>query len=222
MTWSVTSVLILVGGMAIAYLLGSVNFAIIITRLFGKGDIRQYGSGNAGMTNVLRTVGKGAAALTLVGDFCKGIVSVLIVRLLCQLILGTGCPILMEYFVAFAALLGHLFPLYYGFKGGKGILVSAGALLILSPWSLLICLAGFLICTAVTRYVSVGSLAAAILFPLGNLVVTRLEYGHIVWPEVLLALPISLLIIVMHRSNIGRLIHHSENKISLRKKPDIK
>lgn len=218
MTLTAPMVLILIGGMIIGYLLGSVNFAIIITRLFGKGDIRKYGSGNAGMTNVLRTVGKTAAALTLIGDFCKGIVSVLIVRLLCWLIIGTDCPIAMEYIVAFAALLGHLFPLYYGFKGGKGILVSAGAMLILNPWSLLICLVGFLIITVFTKYVSVGSLVAAVLYPLSNILTTWLRYGAVSWIEVVLALPISLLIIYMHRANIERLLHHSENKISLKKK----
>ena len=205
MAFTGASILILIAGMIAGYLLGSVNFAIIITRLCGKGDIRKYGSGNAGMTNVLRTVGKGAAALTLLGDFCKGILSVLFVRLLLMLFVG-GDHIVCDYLVAFSALLGHVFPLYYGFKGGKGILVSAGCLLILSPWSLLLCLIVFLILAASTRYISLGSLGAAVMAPLGNLLVSYLKYGRISWLEVVLMLPISLLIIYLHHQNISRLI----------------
>ena len=160
MVWNTASVLVLIGSILIAYLLGSVNFAIIITKLFKKGDIRDYGSGNAGMTNVLRTVGKGAAALTLLGDFSKGILSVLIMRLLMFLCCGITDTSLLDYIVALAALMGHLFPVFYGFKGGKGILVSAGAMLILNPWSLLICLAVFLLFACLTRYISAGSIAA--------------------------------------------------------------
>lgn len=218
MTWNLVTVLILAAGMVVGYLLGSVNFAIIITRLCGKGDIRDYGSGNAGMTNVLRTVGKGAAALTLVGDFSKGILSVLFVRLLLFFLGDVSNTVLFDYLVAYAALLGHVFPLYYHFKGGKGILVSAGALLILSPWSFLICIGTFLIMTACTRYVSVGSITAAVAYPLGNILVTYLQYGDVIWLEVLLAVPITILIIWLHRTNIGRLLSHSENRLSFRKK----
>lgn len=217
MAFTGTSILILAIGMVAGYLLGSVNFAIIITRLFGKGDIRKYGSGNAGMTNVLRTVGKGAAGLTLLGDFSKGILSVLLVRLLLLLFVG-GDNIVCDYLVAFSALLGHVFPLYYGFKGGKGILVSAGCLLILNPWALLLCLTVFLILAALTRYVSLGSLGAAVTAPLGNLLVSYWKYGHISWIQVILMLPISLLIIYLHRQNIVRLIHGTENKVSFQKK----
>jgi len=219
MIWNLTSVLLLLAGMAAGYLLGSVNFAIIITKLFGKGDIRDCGSGNAGMTNVLRTVGKGAAALTLLGDFSKGILSVLFVRLLLFLFAPEiTSTVFFDYFVAYAALLGHVFPLFYRFKGGKGILVSAGALLILSPWSFLLCLGAFLILAFATRYVSAGSLAAAVTYPLGNLLVTYLQYGHVVWLEVLLAVPIGAFVIWLHRANIHRLLTHTESKVSFKKK----
>lgn len=218
MTWTTTGILVLVAGMVIGYLLGSINFAIIITRLFGKGDIRKYGSGNAGMTNVLRTVGKGAAGLTLLGDLSKGLLAILAVRLLVFLFPEAVGGMMFDYLVAFAALLGHVFPVFYGFRGGKGILVSAGAMAVLSPWSLLICLTAFLIVTSLTRYVSAGSLTAAVSYPLANMLVTFLQYGQIVWLEVLLAVPVSLLIIYLHRANIGRLFQGTENKVSFRKK----
>ena len=218
MTWNWIVLLVLIGSVVLGYLLGSVNFAIIITRLFGKGDIRQYGSGNAGMTNVLRTVGKGAAALTLLGDFCKGIVSVTVLRLLFYYVLGSQSPIWCEYLVAYAALLGHVFPVFYGFRGGKGILVSAGAMLILSPWSLAICVTAFLIVVALTRYVSAGSITAAVAYPLANVLVSWLDTGAIDWMLAVLAIPISLFIIFLHRANISRLRAGTENKISFRKK----
>lgn len=218
MIWNWQTIVILIVCILAGYLLGSVNFAIIITRLFGKGDIRQYGSGNAGMTNVLRTVGKGAAALTLLGDFCKGIVSVLLLRLLLYFCAGVTDFILGEYLVAYASLLGHVFPLYYKFRGGKGILVSAGAMLILSPWSLLICLLGFLIVTTLTRYVSAGSITAALLYPVANLLVSWLRMGSPDWLLMLLAVPIALLVVYLHHANIQRLLSGTESKLSFHKK----
>lgn len=209
--------IILIVCMLVGYCLGSINFAIIVTRLFGKGDIRQYGSGNAGMTNVLRTVGKSAAALTLLGDFSKGILSVLLLRLLFWGIADASTAVWHEYLVAYAALLGHVFPVFYGFRGGKGILVSAGSMLILSPRSLLICLAGFLIVTLITRYISAGSITAAILYPFANLFVFRTEIGQLNWTLMLLAIPISLLVIYLHRENIRRLANGTERKVSLKK-----
>lgn len=216
-----SEILCIISSAIIAYLLGSINFAIIITRAFIHDDIRKHGSGNAGFTNVLRTVGTGPAVLTLLGDFLKGILSVLILRFLlfiCQsdsqlaLVLG-------EYFVIYAALSGHVFPIYYNFKGGKGILVSFGAMLILSPFSGLVCLIGFLIATSITKYVSFGSIIAAILFPISILILALTTQNTSMY-EVLLTLPVSLLVIYMHRANIKRLLNHSEHKISFKKKAE--
>ncbi len=211
------SVLIFVGAI-IAYLLGSANFAIIISRAIAHDDIRNHGSGNAGLTNVLRTLGKGPAILTLLGDFSKGIISVIVIRLLLHFFAGVDDYYIGDYIVAFAALIGHVFPIYYGFKGGKGILVSFGALMILSPLAGLICFTGFLIIVVLTKYVSLGSLVAAILYPLSTMLVTHLQRGVIDWVEVLWTLPISVLIIYMHRANVKRLLKHEENKISFRSK----
>lgn len=206
-------------GAIVAYLLGSINFAIIITRLFGKGDIRDFGSGNAGMTNVLRTVGKTAASITLLGDFLKGFIAVFLMRLFLMLV-GISGSYFGDYIAIYAALLGHIFPIFYGFRGGKGILVSFGAAMVLSPIAGLISLAGFLIVTLISRYISLGSLVAAVLFPTGialcNLLFFPGEVGGIT--EVLLSIPIGGMIIFMHRSNIVRLLNHTENKLSFKKK----
>lgn len=218
MEWTITSTLVLAAGMVAAYLLGSINFAIIVTRLFKKGDIRDYGSGNAGMTNVLRTVGKTAALLTLLGDFSKGILSVLFVRLLVLLFHVPGDIVIFDYLVAFAALLGHLFPVFYGFKGGKGILVSAGAMLILSPWALLCCFVAFMLFAATTRYISLGSIVAGVMYPVANLFLTWMQYGSVHWTEVILSALIGALAIFMHRANIKRLLSGTESKVSFKKK----
>lgn len=214
-------VLVYAAGAVIAYLLGSINFAIIITKLFSKGDIRDYGSGNAGMTNVLRTVGKGAAAITLAGDFLKGFIAVFIMRMLLVLICGVPESLPGDYLAVYGAFFGHVFPLYYGFKGGKGILVSFGAIMVLSPFAGLICLAGFLITVTLSKYISLGSILAAILFPIGVIIVNSLTGASALntWLEPLLALPITGLIIFLHRQNIKRLLSHTENKLSFKKKP---
>lgn len=209
----IIAIVILAASSIIGYLLGSVNFAIIVTRVIAHDDIRKHGSGNAGMTNVLRTLGKGPALVTLIGDFSKGIIAVLIYRILLMLVLGASSQD-GEYIVAFAALLGHLFPIFYGFKGGKGVLVSFGALIILAPMSALICLAVFIIVTAVSRYISLGSIVAAAVFPLANALIS-VQNGEVDWHRVVFSIPIALLIIFMHRGNIKRLASHSENKISL-------
>lgn len=217
---------VLVIGFVIAYLLGSVNFAIIITSLFKKGDIRDYGSGNAGMTNVLRTVGKTAAALTLVGDFLKGIIAVLIMRALMNaFVFGGGssfwsifaqAEIFSDYIAIYGALLGHVFPIFYKFKGGKGILVSFGAIVILSPPAAAVCLVTFIIVVVFTKYVSLGSIIAAVVFSIA-IAASNLIFQNTLTYEVLMALPVSAMIIFMHRANIKRLLNHNENKISFKK-----
>ena len=214
----IITILCLLAMVVLSYLFGSVNFAIIVTRLFAKKDIRDFGSGNAGMTNVLRTLGKGPAALTFLGDFAKGALSVLITRLVFTVLLKQPDNFVVEYAAAFSALLGHIFPLYYGFKGGKGIAVSAGALIALSPLAFLCCLVVFLVFFLITKIVSVGSIACAVAFPISVLVL-KLCFGepHVLL-ETLLAALIALLVIYMHRGNIVRLVHGEENSFSKKKK----
>ena len=148
----------------VAYLIGSINFAIIVTKLFAKKDIRDFGSGNAGMTNVLRTLGKGPAVLVTLGDFLKGVLAVVIGRLILHL-LGGGAPFYGDYLLGLMAMLGHCFPIFYGFRGGKGILVSAGVILMLNWRVLLIILAVFLLVVVFTKTVSLGSISAAAAYP---------------------------------------------------------
>ncbi len=182
----------------IAYLLGSIPFGLILTRLAGTGDIRAIGSGNIGATNVLRTGRKGLAAATLLGDALKGTLAVLAVGWL----LGREAALI----AAFGAFLGHLFPVWLAFKGGKGVATYIGVLLGLAwPAALLFCLV-WLAVAATTRYSSLSALIASVSAPLflwwnGN------------GAEALLFLLLSMLLWVMHRANISRLMEGSEGKI---------
>ncbi len=206
---------------AVAYLLGSINFAIIITKAVLHKDIRDFGSGNAGMTNVLRTVGKGPAALTLLGDFLKGAAAVLLGHLIFAYIGNQPDWLLGGYLSGFFALLGHLFPLYYGFKGGKGIATCAGVLAVLDWRVLLIILAVFLIVTAISRYVSLGSVCAAVAYPISTLCLRLWEESPAIWSDTAMAVLIAAVVIIMHRQNIKRLLSGTENKIGQKKKqPD--
>lgn len=216
---TLTAVICLILSVVISYLLGSINFAIIVTRIFQKKDIRDYGSGNAGMTNVLRTLGKGPAALTFLGDFAKGVAAVWIARFLFAFVAHQPDNFVVEYAAAFAALLGHIFPVYYGFKGGKGVAVSAGALIALSPLAFVCCLGVFLIGMLTTKIVSVGSIACAVAFPIALFIIRTIQGEPHVGLEVLLGALISLLVIYMHRSNIVRLIHGEENSFRKKKGP---
>ena len=199
----------------LSYLLGSLSFAVIVSKLLEKDDVRDHGSGNAGMTNVLRTYGKGPAALTLLGDFSKGVVAVLLGRWIFQ---WMGITVLDAGQVAgLFALLGHIFPLYFHFKGGKGVLTSAGMIAVINPVVL-----GMLVVIVVpviflTRIVSVGSLLAAVLYPLLTAVVLYVQ-NQPVWGDTLFAAAFAVIVIFMHRENIVRLIHGTENRFGSKKK----
>lgn len=207
------TMLCLIAAAGLAYLVGSVNFAIIITRAFAKQDIREFGSGNAGMTNVFRTLGKGPAALTLVGDFLKGVVVVWIGRMLLTLIAKQPDFFMADYICAFCGLLGHCFPIFYRFKGGKGVLVSAGALLALCPMAFLCCLMAFGIGLAATKIVSVGSIVAAIAFAPAILVIRTFQSAPYPAVQAGMALFIGGMILVMHRGNIKRLMRGQEPRL---------
>ncbi len=186
------------------YLLGSLNFALIISRRFYGEDIRTKGSGNAGMTNMLRTYGKGAAALTLLGDMLKAVFA----SLFGYLFLGvTGA-----YLAGLFCILGHMFPIFYRFKGGKGVVTTAVMILMLNPIIFAILLLMFAIIVIGTRYISLGSVMCALLWPL---LVHRIEGPG---ANVLLTIGIAALIVFMHRGNIKRLYEGKESKVSLKKK----
>ncbi len=210
-------VLALVLSGVVAYLIGSVNFAIIVTRIFAHEDIRKYGSGNAGMTNVLRTLGKGPAALVTIGDFCKGALAVLISYLLLRTVGGTEPPFYTNYVVAVMVLLGHCFPVFYGFRGGKGILVSAGVILVLNPLILLALLAIFLVVVIASRIVSLASITVAVAYPILTLIFGLVgQDPYLLW-DVLVALCVGGAVVWMHRANIRRLIDGTEHKFGQKK-----
>lgn len=189
-----------------AYLLGSINSAILVSKLYAGDDIRNHGSGNAGMTNVLRTYGKGPAALTAIGDFGKGALAVLIGRLIFH-ILGIE-NVDGGYVAGFFALLGHLFPIYFGFKGGKGVLTSSGVVLVLHPLMFFV-LALIVIPTMfITKIVSLGSILAAVLFPIATFFFCGMRFNL----DLVFSLLISGVVIYMHRANIKRLLNGTEHK----------
>lgn len=198
MTRNLLSILIVI---VAGYLLGSISTGVVLSRLFAKTDIRSQGSGNAGTTNMLRVLGRKMALLTFIGDMLKGIIAVFIGKWLIGGELG-------GLFGVVGAVLGHYYPLYFGFKGGKGIATSFGSLLFVFPVQALLAFAVFLILVAVTHYVSVGSIAAAITLPL-LIVITRFQEPTL-W---IITVCIGASVVWRHRANIKRLMNHTENKL---------
>lgn len=201
----------------VSYIIGCANFAIITCKLLYNKDIRDYGSGNAGMTNVARTFGKVPAVIVTIGDFAKGAIAMLIAHLIAGLFGLSNFPFYGSYIVAICVMLGHCFPVFYGFRGGKGILVSAGVILVLNPWILLILIAIFLIVFLISRIVSLGSISVAAMYPVLTLIFGLLQ-GHdtVIW-DTLVALVIGGLVIFFHRANIKRLLNGTENSFKKKK-----
>lgn len=207
----------------IAYLIGSVNFSILISKKVAGFDVREKGSGNAGTTNMLRSVGKGAAAITLILDILKGVVAIYVAILYGNIVsklanIEVDNSILVQIAGIFV-IVGHTFPIYFGFKGGKGVATALGILLTTNYQIGLICLVFAIILIALTRMVSVGSLAAAILFPVLTLFLAK-ENFIVEGNYILYSVIIALIVIFNHRSNVKRLLNGTENKISLKKKED--
>ncbi|NLX63330.1 MAG: glycerol-3-phosphate 1-O-acyltransferase PlsY [Clostridiaceae bacterium] len=194
----------------VGYLLGSINTSIIVSKVFYKTDIREYGSGNAGTTNVLRTFGRTAALAVLVGDFLKGVLACLIGRYVFGEINPGSGVYLGEYFAGLFSVIGHNWPVYFNFKGGKGVLTSFAVILMFSPLAALICLGVFIIIVAVTRYVSLGSMLSAILF-----LVLAFIFNEPL-PMLLIGTILVALIIIRHNSNIKRLLAGNEKKITFK------
>lgn len=184
-----------------AYLMGSVSTGVLLSRMLTHDDIRKEGSGNAGTTNMLRVHGRGMAALTLAGDMLKGILAVLLGY---ALIGGARGGML----AALGAVLGHNFPCFFGFKGGKGIATSFGCLLMIFPVQAIFAFAVFLLVFFVTHYVSAGSVCAAVALPLA--IVLTVPFDPVIWVA---AIFLGLLAIARHKKNIVRLLHGEESKI---------
>lgn len=200
----------------IAYLIGSINFSVIISKKVAGFDVREKGSGNAGSTNMLRSVGKGAAVLTLLCDILKGVVAILIAIGIGNLVKDADKGLLVQI-AGVAVVLGHTFPIFFGFKGGKGVATSLGILL-MTNWQIgLICLVFALVLMALTQMVSLGSCAAAVLFPVLTLFIKEhyivAEGGNYFIYSVILA----VIVLYNHRSNIKRMLNGTENKLSFKK-----
>ncbi len=203
------------GVIAAAYLLGSLNFAIIISAKQYKQDIRNYGSNNAGMTNMMRTYGRKAAALTLIGDALKAVVSCSIG----YLVLGQ----MGAYMAGLFCIVGHIFPIYYKFKGGKGVVTAGITILMCNPIAFLIVITIFLIIVIFTRYISLGSVMSVLLYPL---ILDRVDKLLPVWGVYentegsvggVFAVIIAVLITYKHWQNIVRLFNGTESKFSFKK-----
>lgn len=198
---------------AVAYLIGSVNFGVLLSKKMYGADVRTQGSGNAGATNMLRSFGAKAGVLTLLGDAAKGYIAVMLARCL----LGSACG----YVAALFAILGHAFPIYFHFKGGKGVAVSLGSVLALNWVTAIMLVIIFVLVAATTKYVSLGSMTAAAFFP----IITDRIKGFVIrgagqMPMIapFIAFLIGALIVWLHRSNLKRLFNKTEPKIELHKK----
>ncbi len=205
---------------AISYLFGSVNSAIILSRLIYKDDIRNHGSGNAGLTNMLRTYGKLSALLTLLGDLLKTALAILSAGIFFGFQYTAGISVCEYcYMAGLFAVLGHAFPVFYGFKGGKGVLATATMALILAPIPFLILIILFIAIVAISKYVSLGSVCAGMLFPV--LVNGYYMFAFEKPPMPITAIStilIAILIVWLHRANLERISNRTENKISFSSK----
>jgi glycerol-3-phosphate acyltransferase PlsY len=226
-----TATLLTLGGIllciVIPYLLGSVNFGLIISNKKFHDDIRTHGSGNAGTTNMLRTYGKRAAALTLLGDMLKAVIAVG----LGYLIVGTNIIAenpetgkLFHYedqfgaaIAGFFVMMGHMFPIFFKFKGGKGVATSAMVILMISPITCLFCLLIFIIIVVGTRYVSLGSVMGLIFYPI---LLTAFSGGQNPTACAMSVL-MALAVVFMHRENLKRLREGTERKITFKKKKPV-
>ncbi len=194
----------------IAYFIGSISFSVIFSRKFAGFDVRDKGSKNAGATNVLRTVGKKAALLTLLCDALKGVVAVLIAIIAGKIWTNVDVE-LLKYLAGFFAILGHTFPIFFEFRGGKGVATAIGVLITLN-WKIgLICLIFGLIVIAFTKMVSVGSILSAVLYPILTAFMTNFKFSSLI-----LSILIALMIIFNHRENLKRIKKGTENKISFK------
>ncbi len=200
----------------LAYLVGSVNFSILLSRALGGKDIRKSGSGNAGATNMLRTYGKKMGVLTLILDILKGVICVLLAKFLASSADHANSAVL-PYIAGVCVVLGHNFPLYFGFKGGKGVATSLGVVLVLD-WKIgLLVAACAILIMAITRYVSLGSILGGAAFIVVELIkaLVQKNFNPV---QILCVLIIGGLLIARHHANIKRLLNGTENKLGAKPK----
>lgn len=212
----------------ISYLIGSLNSPIIVCKLLKGKDVREYGSNNAGLTNVLRVFGKGPALVTLLCDLAKGVIAVVLCRVMCAYVFDAvyfNDTHFIGYIAGISVMLGHCFPVFYGFHGGKGVLIAATTLLAIDPITCAFAVSIFAVLLAATKYVSVGSIFAAISYPVFTFVNQSFLYRSLfpdkyyaVVPNTIVGVCICVLIVSLHHANIGRLLNGTENKFGQKNK----
>ena len=199
-----------------AYAIGSINFSVIISKKIAGFDVREKGSGNAGTTNMLRSVGKKAALLTLICDTLKGVIAVLLALIIGKMFKNVDKALLVQI-AGILVVVGHTFPIFFEFKGGKGVATSLGVLLMIN-WKIgLICLVFAVVIMAVSRIVSMGSIGAAILFPVltlffsTNFIVAVNGIKYFIFSLILAGI-----VVFNHRANVRRIMAGTENKLSFK------
>ncbi len=212
----ITAIITIIG----AYLIGSVNFAVIFTKIFTKSDVRSIGSGNAGATNALRAGGVVPGLLTFLCDTIKGFLSALIGYYMFDYIFSSTAnaaylPVYGAYLCAVACVLGHIFPLFFDFKGGKGVAVGLGVFCMCSYKAAIIGLIVFIILFVVSKIVSLSSICASLAVVVGSMIFYNDSAKFL--PQMIFALLIGSIIIVKHKSNIVRLINGEENKLNIKR-----
>lgn len=213
-------VLMMAVSVVIGYLLGSINFGVVVSKGLYHEDVRTKGSGNAGTTNILRTYGKKAAALTLAGDMAKGAVAVYLCHWGVAALTGADLNgVYAGYLAAIGAVCGHLWPVWFGFKGGKGIAVAAGAILASDPVVLLALLVVFFAIALTTRIVSLASVTVAVLYPILALLWSWHTQRSLLFTGVCTVL-MAVLVVWMHRANIQRLMNGTEYRFGEKKKDE--
>lgn len=196
---------------AIGYFLGSINTGIILSKTKYKDDIRNHGSGNAGATNMLRTHGKTAALITFGGDILKAVISCIAGGLL--------CGIIGAYVGGLACILGHVFPVYHKFKGGKGVACAAAVIAMTNIKTFVVVIIIFLILVIGTKMVSMGSVMSAVVYPIILFKILQLTgEPPLEYIGVLFAFCTAVIVVVKHKENIKRILNHTESKISFKKK----
>lgn len=203
--------------LVIGYLLGSLNFSIIFTKIFAHTDVRDHGSGNAGFTNTIRTAGKKVGILVFVCDALKAVVAILIALMIEKFFPFDGLVEYCRYTASLGAVLGHNFPLYYGFKGGKGIVVSIAIIFSLNWISGIFVLGSFLVVFAITGIVSLSSLTGATALVVSTFVMYILNLHTVGVAELVLMTVMAVLAFYMHRANIKRLANGTESSFKKKK-----
>ena len=201
----------------LAYLLGSISFAVVLSKAFMKKDVRELGSGNAGTTNVMRTGGFKLGALTFLGDVLKGFVACFVGKLVFANVFENGdvYAVYGAFLCGLACMLGHVFPIFFQFKGGKGIATSVGIFAVCCYPAILIGLAVFALGVLITRIVSVCSIAAAVTVVTCTMIFHFINDPALFWPQAVLAMAMGVLVIAKHSENIKRLINGTEKKLTI-------